>query len=74
MLHGIYVRSKPNKKWLLMSITNSSEAALQDLDKYVQQAKSGGNDMAEGAIKSFESSFFIPETLPNFKPSKVLFN
>ena len=74
MFHGVYLRNKPTKKWFLMSIVYSAEAANRDLEKYVGKSKSDGNDLAEGAIQSFESPFFIPEIVADVKPSKVLYN
>lgn len=74
MFHGVYLRNKPTKKWLLMSVVYSAETANRELEKYVEKAKSDGNDQAEGAIQSFESSFFIPEIIADIKPSKILYN
>lgn len=74
MFHGVYLRNKPTKKWLLMSVVYSAETAQRDLEKYVDKAKSNGNDLAEGAIQSFESALFIPEIITSIKPSKILYN
>lgn len=74
MFHGVYVRNKPNKKWLLMSIVYSAETANRDLKKYLDKAKLDGNSQAEGAIQSFESPFFIPAIVANVEHSKVLYN
>lgn len=74
MIHGIYLRNKPTKKWMLMSVVASAETASKNLEKLLTKAKLDGNNQAEGAIQSFESLFFIPETLSDIKPSKVLWN
>ncbi len=57
-----------------MSVVYTAEAAQRDLEKYVDKAKSDGNDQAEGAIQSFESAFFIPEIITDIKPSKILYS
>ena len=57
-----------------MTIVYSAEEARRELDKYVDKAKTDGNDQAEGAIQSFESPYFIPEIVTTIKPSKVLYN
>lgn len=74
MLHGVYLRTKPKKKWLLMTTVYSAEEARRELDKYVDKAKANGNNQAEGAIQSFDTSFAIPEIITDIKPSKVLYN
>ncbi len=74
MFLGVYVRNKPKKRWLLMSIVYSAEVAYRDLEKYVDKAKLDGNDQAEGAIQSFESSFFIPHVITNIAASNTFYN
>ena len=72
--HGVYLRMKPTRHWLLMTTVYSAEEAQRELDKYVDKAKADGHDKAEGAIQSFDSPFHIPEFITNIKRSKVLYN
>lgn len=75
MIHGIYVRAKPKYRWKLVGAVASAEAALRDKDKALDKAKSEGFSNAEAAIKTFESSYFIPENLPEIKTEdKILLN
>lgn len=71
MIHGIYVRTKPNHKWHLFSITMSAEAASKELAVAVQAAKKGGNEQGQAAIQVFDSQLFIPELLNEIKEQKA---
>lgn len=74
MIHGIYIKSRPKASWHLVSVAISSEAANYDLDKFLQQAKNEGNEQAEAAVQTFDSSFYIPEILHEIKSQKILYN
>lgn len=72
MIHGIYIRLKPTKKWFLFSTTKSAESATKELVVAMQVAKVGGNDLGEAAIQVYESELFIPELLAEIKEQKPL--
>jgi hypothetical protein len=74
MIHGIYVRNRPKKKWILYSVVQSGELALRDQEDALNKAKEEGNDDAEVAIQTFETSFFIPQYLLEIKKATVLYN
>ena len=74
MIHGIYVRNRPKKKWILYSTVHSGELALRDQEDALNKAKEEGNDEAEVAIQTFETSFFIPQYLLEIKKATVLYN
>lgn len=74
MIHGIYLRSKPKNKWLLVSQTLSPEMANQEVEAFKKQAAKEGYDQAEVAIQTFDSAFFVPESLTEIKERKVLYN
>lgn len=74
MVHGVYMKSRPNAKWHLVSVKLSAESALHDLNKALDQAKLEGNDLAEVAIQVFETVFYIPESLKEVKDQKLMFN
>lgn len=74
MIHGIYVRSRPKAKWMLFSTTASSEVAVKEVDEALKAAKDKGHENPEAAIKTFETSFFIPQTLPEIKEQGVVYN
>lgn len=75
MIHGIYVRAKPKHRWRLIGVAASGESALRDKNQALAKAKSDGFLDAEAAIKTYESSFFIPENLPEIKTEdKILLN
>ncbi len=74
MIHGIYLRSKPKNKWLLVSQTLSPEMANQEVEAFKKQAAQEGYDQAEVAIQTFDSAFFVPESLTEIKERKVLYN
>lgn len=74
MIHGIYLRSTPKTKWLLVSQTISPEMANMEVEAFKKQAAEDGFDRAEVAIQTFDSSFYIPETLVELKERKILFN
>lgn len=73
-IHGIYVRSKPQHKWHLVSYTLSAEAANYEVDVQKKQAQLEGNDEAEVAVQLFDSIFWIPEYVDEVKDRKPLFN
>lgn len=75
MIHGIYMRTKPKFRWLLVSTTTSNEMAEKDLSDTLRIAKDKGYSEAEVCLQSYESSFFIPETLKDIKKeSELLYN
>ncbi len=74
MIHGIYVRNRPKKKWTLYSVVQSGELALRDQEDALAKAKEDGNDEAEAAIQTFETSFFIPQYLLEIKKAQILYN
>jgi hypothetical protein len=74
MIHGLYVRSRPNSKWHLISTSVSVEIASKDKNHILSQAKLEGNDKVEVAIKTFNSAFYIPEFLANITEQKLMFN
>ena len=74
MIHGVYVKNRPKSKWHLVTAVVSPELANRELQEALQQAQREGNEQAEVAIQLFESSFFIPETLPEIKKHTPQFN
>ena len=74
MIHGIYLKSKPKKKWHLMSVVASPEMANYELDLVKQQAIAEGNEDAQVAIQFFDSVFWIPEYIAELKEHKPQFN
>lgn len=72
MIHGIYIRLKPKKKWFLFSTTKSAESASKELAVAIQVAQTGGNEQGEAAIQVYESELFIPELLTEIKDQKAL--
>ena len=74
MIHGIYLKSRPKNKWHLVSLATSPEAANYKVDAVKKQAEADGNDLAQVAIQTFESSFWIPEYVDEIKERTPLFN
>jgi len=74
MIHGIYLKTRPNGKWHLVSVAVSPETAILDRDEALKNAISVGNDHAQTAIQSYDSTFHIPELLSHVKEQKLLFN
>lgn len=73
-IHGIYLKTRPQGKWHLVSVVVSPEVANLDSDEVLKNALSQGNDKAEVAIQSYDSTFHIPELLSKVKEQKLLFN
>jgi hypothetical protein len=63
MIHATYVKAHPKAKWVLASIAKSAEAAKQDKQASLQEAKKKGHKEAEAAIQTYSSSWLLPETL-----------
>lgn len=74
MVHGIYIRTRPKNKWHLVSITLTPEAAKSGSESALESSKAQGNIEAESIIQTFESSFYIPETLSSTKDQKLMYN
>ena len=75
MIHGIYVRNNPKVKWRLITVAVSGEVAQKAQQAALEKFQKEGFERAEAAIQSFETSFFIPETLLEIKKdSEILFN
>lgn len=74
MIHGVYLKTRPQGKWHLVSVAVSPEVANIDSDEILKSALSVGNDKAQVAIQSYESTFHIPELLSKLKEQKLLFN
>lgn len=74
MIHGIYMKTKPNSKWHLLTIKISAQSALKESDLALTKAKQQGNENAEVAIQVFDSYFYIPEILQEVKDQKLIFN
>lgn len=75
MIHGVYIRNKPKNLWHLVSVSPSALVAEQDKDTVLQEALKQGNEEAQAAIKTFDSIWFIPESLREIKEdSKLLYN
>lgn len=74
MVHGVYLKTRPQGKWHLVSVAVSPEVANIDSDEVLKSALSVGNDKAQVAIQSYESTFHIPELLSKLKEQKLLFN
>jgi hypothetical protein len=74
MIHGVYLKTRPQGKWHLVSVAISPEVANLDSDEVLKNALSRGNDKAQVAIQSYDSTFHIPELLSNVKEQKLLFN
>lgn len=73
MIHGIYVKSKPKGKWYLVSVAISAEVANNDVIVALNKAKQEGNDLAEASVHTFQSGFYIPESLIEVN-SKTMYN
>lgn len=74
MILGIYLKSRPKNKWQLISVSTSPETANQDLDAVLKQSQYEGNELAETAMKTFDSAFHIPQFLSEIKSEKPQFN
>jgi hypothetical protein len=74
MIHGIYLKSKPKNKWHLVSVAVSPETANQEVSECKKQAALDGHELAEVAIKIFDSTFWIPEFVDEIKTQEPLFN
>jgi hypothetical protein len=74
MIHGIYLKSRPKGKWHLYSLAMSAEAASYDSNIALKEAKRQGNESAEVGIKTFDSSFYIPELLTEIKEQNPILN
>jgi hypothetical protein len=74
MFHGIYLKNKPKSKWHLVSLTISPEAANHEVNVFMKQALSEGNDEAKVAIQLFDSEFWIPEYMDEIVEHTPLFN
>lgn len=75
MIHGVYLRNKPKALWHLISVSVSAEVATKDRDAALKAAIQGGNDEAQAAIQTFDSIWFLPESVKEIKEtSKLLYN
>lgn len=74
MIHGIYVKSRPNSKWHLVSVAISPEAANHEVDECKKQAVQNGNDTLQVGIQIFDTVFWIPEYVDEIKDRQPLFN
>jgi len=74
MVHGVYLKTRPQGKWHLVSVAVSPEAAVIDSDEVLKDALNMGNLKAQTAIQSYDSMFHIPELLSRVKEQKLLFN
>lgn len=74
MVHGVYLKTRPQGKWHLVSVAISPEAAVIDSDEVLKDALNMGNEKAQIAIQSYDSMFHIPELLSRIKEQKLLFN
>lgn len=75
MIHGVYIRSTPKKCWQLASMSISAIVAQQERTMLLQNAINNGNEAFQVAIKTFDSVWFIPESLKEItEESKILFN
>jgi hypothetical protein len=74
MIHGLYIKSRPKGTWHLVSTSVSAEIAVKDKNNILHQAKLDGNDKMQVAIKTFNSSFYIPEFLSDIQEEKPMFN
>jgi hypothetical protein len=74
MVHGVYLKTRPQGKWHLVSVAISPEAAVIDSDEVLKDALNMGNEKAQIAIQSYDSMFHIPELLSRVKEQKLLFN
>lgn len=75
MIHGVYLRNKPKALWHLISVSVSAEVATKDRDAALKAAIQGGNIGAQAAIQTFDSVWFLPESVKEIKESgKLLYN
>jgi hypothetical protein len=74
MIHAIYIKSRPNHKWHLVSVALSAEDTNHDLNELRKQALLNGSDTQEMAVQIFDSAFHIPEYLTEVKDQKPLYN
>ncbi len=74
MIHGIYLKTRPKGKWHLVSVAVSPETASLESDEVLKTALSQGNEFAQSAIQTYDSSLHIPELLSSVKEQKLLFN
>lgn len=69
MIHGIYVRYSSKTKWKLFAVASTAEKILEEETAARQEAKKYGHDKIEIKIRSFGTSFYIPEYLKDIKES-----
>lgn len=75
MIHGVYIRNRPKGIWYLMTVSASAEIAKQDKENVLGEALRSGNEEAQARIQTFDSAWFIPESLKEIKEdSKLLYN
>ena len=74
MVHGIYMKNRPKSKWQLVSVKLTANGALFELNLALKKSKLEGNDQVQAAIKTFDSSFYIPKFLYDLKEEKLIFN
>lgn len=75
MIHGIYLRLKPNNLYYLVSASTSAATALHDKTTSLQEALAHGNQKASAKIKTFDSIWFMPSSLKEIKEDpKMLYN
>lgn len=74
MIHGVYIKNKINSSWHLVSLTVSIESAKKDALVFREQSEKEGNENAEIIIKTFDSTFYIPEIMRDIKPQKIMYN
>lgn len=74
MIHGVYLKTKPNGKWHLVTVSVSPETAISQSNIALKNAVNMGNEQAQSAIQSYDSPVHIPELLSHIKEQKLLFN
>jgi len=75
VIHAIYLQRVPKGLWTLVSVSESAETALKDKRMSLEAAKKSGKDQAKTAIRTFETTWFLPETLAEVEENeRLLYN
>jgi hypothetical protein len=75
VVHGVYSRKSPKALWQLVSVSASAETALKDKKTCLEAARKDGQAEASVAIKTFDTTWFMPETLAEIdEDTKLMYN
>ncbi len=75
MVHGVYRRASKTALWYLVSASASAETALKDKRLCIEEAQKEGKTNVEAGIRTYETSWFMPESLTELEENdKLLYN